>query len=289
MRQMSAPGWEARDAWFRYPGSETDAVAGAEIEVRPGEMVAILGPNGAGKSTLLKLLLGVLEPRRGTVEFAGRPAGRWAPVERARRIGVLPQHEEPAFPVTVGEMVAMGRYPHLGRWRRPRPTDRAAVRSALARCRVEDLDARSFATLSGGERQRARLARALAQEPEALALDEPTASLDVAHEMEIWEILREEAGRGRAVLLTTHHLNLAARYADRLVLLHRGRVRAAGRPNDVLTAATVSAVYGWPVRVERLEEPGVKRGAPQVTPLRLARGRGFEGPQTGRPETEETR
>jgi iron complex transport system ATP-binding protein len=259
-------GWRARGARYRYPGGAADALAGADIDAAPGEMVAILGPNGAGKSTLLKLLLGVLEPTGGVAEYEGSAAAGWEPVERARRIGVLPQHEEPAFPVTVGELVVMGRYPHLGRWRRPGPADRVAVESALERCRVADLVARPFTTLSGGERQRARLARALAQEPEALALDEPTASLDVAHEMEIWEILREEAGRGRTVLLTTHHLNLAARYAHRLVLLDRGRARATGPPADVLTAETVTAVYGWPVRVEPLEEREGR--APQVVPLR---------------------
>jgi iron complex transport system ATP-binding protein len=246
-------------------------------------MVAILGPNGAGMSTLLKLLLGVLEPRRGTAEYEGVPAARWEAVERARRVGVLPQHEEPAFPVSVGELVGMGRYPHLGRWRRPGARDRAAVRSALERCRVAELAERPFATLSGGERQRARLARALAQEPEALALDEPTASLDVAHEMEIWEILREEAAAGRAVLLTTHHLNLAARYADRLVLIDRGRVAASGRPDEVLTADTVSAVYGWPVRIERLEERD-RDGVPQVVPMRPLRA-----PELHQPSIQEIR
>jgi iron complex transport system ATP-binding protein len=262
----SPRGWRAREARYRYPGGVDDALAGADIDAAPGEMVAILGPNGAGKSTLLKLLLGVLEPTSGTAEYEGVAAAGWEPVERARRIGVLPQHEEPAFPVTVGELVAMGRYPHLGRWRRPGEADRAAVASALERCRVADLVARPFTTLSGGERQRARLARALAQEPEALALDEPTASLDVAHEMEIWEILREEAARGFAVLLTTHHLNLAARYADRLVLMDRGRVSASGPASEVLRAEVVSRVYGWPVRVAALEEPQGR--APQVVPQR---------------------
>jgi iron complex transport system ATP-binding protein len=194
---MTTTGWRVRDAWYRYPSADRDAVTGANLDAGPGEMVAILGPNGAGKSTLLRLLLGVVEPRRGAAEYQGVAAARWQPVERARRIGVLPQHEEPAFPMSVGELVAMGRYPHLGRWRRPGAGDRAAVRTALERCRIDELAARPFSTLSGGERQRARLARALAQEPEALALDEPTASLDVAHEMEIWEILREEASRGR--------------------------------------------------------------------------------------------
>lgn len=275
--------WRARDLWFRYPAADRDAVAGADLDAGPGEMVAVLGPNGAGKSTLLRLLLGVSVPSRGDVEYRGRPAARWEAVERARRIGVLPQHEEPAFPVSVGELVSMGRYPHLGAWRRPDAADRAAVARALERCRVEAIADRPYTTLSGGERQRARLARALAQEPESLALDEPTASLDLAHEMEIWEILREEAARGRAVLLTTHHLNLAARYADRLVLMDRGRVAVAGPPADVLRAESVSAVYGWPVRVEPMGEPGPDRGAPQVIPLRPERER------SGQPPTQETR
>jgi iron complex transport system ATP-binding protein len=278
-----ARGWRARDAWYRYPRAAGNALAGAELDAAPGEMVAILGPNGAGKSTLLKLLLGVLAPQRGTAEYEGVQAARWDAVERARRVGVLPQHEEPAFPVSVGELVGMGRYPHLGRWRRPGARDRAAVRSALERCRVAELAERPFATLSGGERQRARLARALAQEPEALALDEPTASLDVAHEMEIWEILREEAAAGRAVLLTTHHLNLAARYADRLVLIDRGRVAASGRPDEVLTANTVSAVYGWPVRIERLEERD-RDSVPQVVPMRPLRA-----PELHQPSIQEIR
>lgn len=281
-------GWRAREARYRYPGGTADALAGADIDAAPGELVAILGPNGAGKSTLLKILLGVLDPTGGTAEYEGVAAALWEPVERARRIGVLPQHEEPAFPVTVGELVAMGRYPHLGRWSRPGPADRVAMASALERCRVADLVARPFATLSGGERQRVRLARALAQEPEALALDEPTASLDVAHEMEIWEILREEAARGFAVLLTTHHLNLAARYADRLVLIDGGRVTASGTPADVLRAETVSRVYGWPVRVEVLAEPD-RPGAPQVVPLRPSAISGSGIAVTRHPSTEEPR
>ena len=112
-------GWRAREARYRYAGARAEALTGADLDAGPGEMVAILGPNGAGKSTLLKLLLGVLHPTGGTAEYEGKAATRWEPVERARRIGVLPQHEEPAFPVTVGERVGMGRYPHLGRWRRP--------------------------------------------------------------------------------------------------------------------------------------------------------------------------
>jgi ABC-type cobalamin/Fe3+-siderophores transport system ATPase subunit len=260
--------WAARDLWYRYPGAGRDAVAGASLDAAAGEIVAILGPNGAGKSTLLRLLLGVRSPDRGEAELDGRPAAGWPADERARRVGVLPQHEEPAFPLTAREIVAMGRYPWLGPWRRFGSRDRSAVDGALARCRVAEVAGRSFATLSGGERQRVRLARALAQEPAALALDEPTASLDVAHEMEIWDLLAGEARGGRAVLLTTHNLNLAARYADRIVLLDGGRVAAAGAPADVLTSERVAAVYHWPVRVVPHPGPGPDHGAPQVVPLR---------------------
>jgi iron complex transport system ATP-binding protein len=170
--------------------------------------------------------------------------------------------------VTVRELVAMGRYPHLGAWRRERPSDIEAVETAVVRCRLTDLTARPFATLSGGERQRARLARALAQGPDALVLDEPTAGLDVASEMEMWELLRREARTGRGVLLTTHNLNLAARFADRLMLLSDGRLVGEGPAADVLTEPRIGEAYGWPVRVFPHPGPGPDRGAPQVVPLR---------------------
>jgi iron complex transport system ATP-binding protein len=167
----------------------------------------------------------------------------------------------------VRELVAMGRYPHLGPWRREGEADRRAVEEAMRRCDVLGLAHRPVSTLSGGERQRARVARALAQEPAALALDEPTAALDVSHEMAIFELLRELGRAGTTVLLVTHNLNLAARYADRLVLLDRGAVAAAGTPAEVLTRETVERVYGWPVRIGRHEGPGPDEGAPQVIPL----------------------
>jgi iron complex transport system ATP-binding protein len=260
--------WKTRDLAYRYPGAPRDAIDAVELEVGSGEVVAILGPNGAGKSTLLRLLLGALPPDRGVALLDGRPAREWAPSERARRVGVLPQHEEPAFPLSAREVVAMGRYPRLGAWRRFGRRDHEAVDRALERCRVADVTARPFATLSGGERQRVRIARALAQEPGALALDEPTASLDIAHEMEIWDLLTGEADAGLAVVLTTHNLNLASRYADRLILLDRGRVERAGRPREVMATEPIERVYGWPVRIVGHAGPGPDQDAPQVVPLR---------------------
>lgn len=260
--------WRAAGLAYRYPGNAVEAVCEADLDLREGEVVALVGPNGAGKTTLLLLLLGNLTPLRGRVEFASRSVAEWSPAGLARRVGVLPQHEEPAFPVTVRELVAMGRYPHLGAWRRERPSDALAVETAVDRCGLADLTSRPFGTLSGGERQRARLARALAQGPDALVLDEPTAGLDVASEMEMWELLRREARAGRGVLLTTHNLNLAARFADRLLLLGGGRLLGAGPAVDVLTERRVADAYGWPVRVLRHPGPGPDQGAPQVVPLR---------------------
>lgn len=260
-------GWRCRDVVFRYPGADRSAVDGLSVDIPAGACTAVLGPNGSGKSTLLRLLLGTLRPWSGTIDLADRVIAEWTRDELARAVGVVPQGEESAFPTTVRELVEMGRYPHLGAWRRAGAADRAAVDAALARCDVSQLADRGMSTLSGGERQRARVARALAQEASTLAFDEPTAALDIAHEMAIFELLRELGHAGRTVLLVTHNLNLAARYADRLVLMDRGRVAAEGAPADVLTREIVERVYGWPVEVVRHPGPGMDTGAPQVVPL----------------------
>ncbi len=260
-------GWRCEGVTFRYPEGARPALDRVSMEAPAGGCTAVLGPNGSGKSTLLRILLGTLEPQAGRAEFDDRPLAAWSRPELARAVGVVPQGEETAFPISVRGLVAMGRYPHLGPWRREGAADRRAVEDAMRRCDVSALAERPLANLSGGERQRARVARALAQEPRALALDEPTAALDVSHEMAIWELLRDLGRAGTTVLVVTHNLNLAARYADRLVLLHQGRVAAAGAPAQVLTRDTVERVYGWPVRVVPHPGPGPDAGAPQVVAL----------------------
>lgn len=253
---------------FTYEGAATPALRDVDLRVRSAELYGVIGPNGSGKSTLLKLLLGVLAPEAGTVFFSGREPGAWGRRELARRVGVVPQQEDVAFPLTVRDLVAMGRYPHLGPLRTEGEADRAAVRDAMERCDVADLAARPLSTLSGGERQLTRIARALAQRPEALVLDEPTVSLDIRHEMEIFDLLRQLVDRdGVTVILVTHHLNAAARAADRLLLLREGRPAAEGTPESVLTREAVEAAYGWPVRIARHPGPGPDTGAPQVVPL----------------------
>lgn len=270
--------FRVRGLTFRYPHGDRDAVAGVDLDVAPGEMVALLGPNGSGKSTLLRLLLGALHPDAGDISLFGRAPGEWRREDIARAVGVVTQAEEMAFPLTVRELVAMGRYPHLGTWRREGAADRAAIGRALDRCGLTALVDRSVLELSGGERQRARVARALAQEPRTLLLDEPTASLDIAHEMSLFELLSELRSDGVTVVVVTHNLNIAARYADRLVLLDRGSIAAAGEPDGVLTRAIVEAVYHWPVAIRRED------GAPQVVPLRSRPGADATVPATSQPD-----
>ena len=180
-------------------------------------------------------------------------------------MAVLTQREEPAFPLRVDEAVLLGRYAHLGPFAAATSADEQAVTEALARCDLETMRERRIDTLSGGEWQRVRLARALAQEPRLLVLDEPTAALDVRHEMQIFELIRRLVDGGLGAVVVTHHLNLAARYADELMLLSRGRVAAQGTPAQVLTEEVLREVFDWPVAVTTWCD-----GSPQVVPLRPA-------------------
>ncbi|HET9041389.1 MAG TPA: ABC transporter ATP-binding protein [Gemmatimonadales bacterium] len=254
---------EAGDLTVRYPSTPRAALDGVSCRVAASELVAVAGPNGSGKTTLVRALSGLVQPEQGTVRVQGRALADWGRAELARVLGVVPQREEIAFPLRVEEAVMLGRYARLGPLAAPGAADRAAVRSALERCDAGTLALRSIDALSGGEWQRVRLARALAQEPAVLVLDEPTASLDVRHEMELLELIRRLVDQGLAGLVITHELNLAARYADRILLLSEGRVVAEGAPRDVLVESTLSRVFEWPVAVTTWCD-----GSPQVVALR---------------------
>ncbi|HEU4721574.1 MAG TPA: ABC transporter ATP-binding protein, partial [Gemmatimonadaceae bacterium] len=200
----------------------------------------------------------------GVVKIDGAPVEHRARPVLARRLAVVTQREEPAFPLGVRQYVALGRYPHLGLWRGPAREDADAIARAVARTEIEPYLDRTITELSGGEWQRVRLARALAQGGRSLVLDEPTTFLDVGHEMAVFELLGRLAADGMAVLLVSHQLNLVARFAHRMVLLHRGRVAGAGTPDDVMQASLLESLYDWPLVVAR--DPAV--GAPAIVPLR---------------------
>lgn len=256
--------FDAEGITVRYRGVTRPALEEITVAVPAGRLTAVLGPNGSGKSTLLRALMGAIPLESGRASIDGRDVAAWDRRMLACTVGVVPQTESTSFPLTVREMVGLGRYPHLGPVRSEGPVDHEAVRRALERCAIAELAERRITTLSGGELQRTRIARALAQEPRALVLDEPTASLDLRHEMAILGSLREWADGGTTVLLITHDLDLAARFADRMVLLDGGRLAAEGAPEEVLREDVLERVFGWPVRVDR--DPIV--GALRVIPLR---------------------
>lgn len=248
----------------QYPRATRQALSGVSLTAPAGSLTAVVGPNGSGKSTLVRVLLRRLAPRNGHVEVDARPLATFDARELAQRVAVVPQRESAVFSLPVHEYVALGRYPHEGPWRSATRRDVALVEQAMSDAGVADLATRDILALSGGEWQRARIARALAQGGDALVLDEPTTFLDVGHEMGMFELFSSLARHGRAVLVISHQLNLIARFADAMVLLHEGQVASAGPPRVVMQATTLERVYQWPLVITR--DPAV--GAPALVPLR---------------------
>lgn len=247
----------------RYPGAPRPALDDVTFDAVPGQLLAITGPNGSGKTTLLRALMGLIRPERGTALVGERAVDAWGREALARIVGVVPQREETVFPLRVSEMVMLGRYARLGPLAAAGAADRDAVTRALARCDATELADRRVDELSGGEWQRVRVARAIAQEPRVLILDEPTASLDVRHEMELFELVRELVDDGLTGVVITHELNLAARFADRMLLLDQGRLVRAGTPVEVLDRDILGRVFRWPVAITTWGGT-----VPQVMPLR---------------------
>ena len=242
------PVLEADGVGFAY--GETPVLRDVALRVAPGELVGIIGPNGSGKTTLVRLLSGVLPPATGTIRLGGRPLATLRRREVARTIAVVPQDPALEFPFTALEVVLMGRAPHLPALGFPRAHDVAVARAAMARLEVAALESRPLDRVSGGERQRIFLARALAQEPALLLLDEPTTHLDLRHQAGIHDVVRELARRdGLAAVSVLHDLNLAALYCDRLVLLAGGAVARVGTAEEVLAPDVLSAAYDARVHV----------------------------------------
>jgi iron complex transport system ATP-binding protein len=228
----------------RYPMATYPALDRVSLHVKAGEVATLLGPNGSGKSTLLRVAAGILHPAEGEVRVLGRDVRGLDRRLLARLVALVPQTEAIAFGFRVRDVVAMGRAPHQGGWMRERPEDRAVVDEALARCDLASLAARRVEELSGGEQRRVALARALAQRPRVLLLDEPAAFLDVRHCLDLYDLLAEVVTRDRvACVVAMHELDAAANLGSRVILLREGRVVAGGAPEDVMTPAFLREVF----------------------------------------------
>ncbi|GAA3691208.1 hypothetical protein GCM10023081_30820 [Arthrobacter ginkgonis] len=253
---------EARDLTLAYDSATV--VEDLTLELPAGEVTMIVGANGCGKSTLLRGLSRLLKPASGSVLLDGKDIHAKPAREVAKVLGLLPQSPIAPDGITVRELVGRGRYPHQGWFRRWSAEDDAAVDRALAATGTADLAERSIDELSGGQRQRVWIAMALAQETDLLLLDEPTTFLDVAHQIDVLDVITDlNRERGTTVAIVLHDLNLAARYGDHLVALKQGRIVAAGRPADVVTEDLVSEVFGLPCRVV----PDPVAGTPLVLPI----------------------
>lgn len=231
---------------FGYSG--VPVLAGITVEIPTG-VTALLGPNGAGKTTLLRIILGILRPQAGTVWIAGRRQTEYSRGELSRLIALVPQNETITFALSVREYVLLGRAPYVQPWELPSPHDHEIVSEVLESLEILDLQDRAVSSLSGGERQLVIIARALAQRPRILLLDEPTAHLDLSNRARVTQVIRKLAQQGITVLFTTHDPNFAYALADYTVLLPKGRGCLAGLTESLLSAENLSAVYGVPVEV----------------------------------------
>ena len=249
---MTVPSLRADAVTLAY--DEHAVVHDLELDVPPGQITAVVGANGCGKSTLLRALARLMRPRAGSVLLDGASIARLPTKEVAQRLGILPQSPVAPEGIVVEDLVARGRYPHQKLFRQWSHEDEAAVEAALDVTRTAELRSRPLDGLSGGQRQRAWIAMALAQHTDIMLLDEPTTFLDLAHQIEVLDLLADlVAGHGRTVVMVLHDINQACRYADHVVAMRDGRVHAAGTPGDVVDATLVKDVFGVEARV--IEDP----------------------------------
>lgn len=239
--------YRLREVSMHYGGSPV--LREINLDLYAGQSVAIVGPNGAGKSTLLQILAGLLSGFEGSCQLWGREVRQWRRKDLARKVAVIAQSLAMEFPFTVEQMVAMGRHPH-GQGLFESAEDWAAVEETMRLTDCLDLRHRDFRSLSGGERQRVILASALSQRPEILLLDEPTTWLDLRHQVEIHQVLAGLGRQGLLVVMVTHDLNLAAGFADRILMLHEGRLAADGGPHEIFTAERLASVFHVSARVQ---------------------------------------
>ena len=247
---------------FSYKRAQV--LRGVSLSAREGELIGVVGPNAAGKSTLLRVVSGVLRPARGSVRVRGEDLAAMPPSRRAQLVSIVPQNPQLPLSYRLFDLVMMGRNPYLGLLEWEGPQDFEACRAAMELTDTWRLAERPLSSLSGGERQRGLVAMALAQDAPALLLDEPTSSLDLAHQVGVMRLVRDvQRERGGAVVVAMHDLTLAAQYCDRLAMLAEGRVYAMASPAEVLTRENIERVYGAQVHVARHPIGG----APVVLPI----------------------
>ncbi len=241
---------EVRSIFFRY--HQDWVLQDVSFRIEKGEFIGVIGPNGSGKTSLLKILYRLLIPQRGEVFCAGIPLRKMERVEIARKIAVVPQETHSLFPFRVMEVVLMGRSPYLGHLMFESKRDMEVARRALEWTDTLPFAERSIDELSGGERKRVFIARALAQEPEVILLDEPTATLDIHHQIDflqrIFDLNRE---KGLTIIMASHDINLASEFCDRLILLQAGKIDQIGTPSEVITKRNIERVYGCEVWVDQ--------------------------------------
>lgn len=250
---MSDPLLSFREVTFGYTAENPEVLDRLSLDFPAGTRTAILGPNGAGKTTLLHLALGWLRPQAGQVLLAGKPLTGYPRRELGQKMGLVPQSEHIPYAYSLLEYVLLGRSPHLPPLAMPTDTDCRIAADALLRVGLGELQHRSILNLSGGERQLVLVARALAQEPSLLLLDEPTSHLDLSNKARLVTLLRELVAQGVSVIFTTHEPDVAAAFATHLVLVQKGRVLRAGTLEEVLTGEALTELYRTPVRVLEVE------------------------------------
>lgn len=252
---MTPPRLRAERLTLAY--DDRPVVHGVDLDIPEGTVTAVIGPNGCGKSTLLRAFGRLMKPRSGQVLLDGRPIHDLPTRFVANQIGLLPQSPVAPDGLTVADLVARGRHPHQSWYRRWSSTDEEAVDDALGKTGTTDFAHRTLDELSGGQRQRAWIAMTLAQQTDLLLLDEPTTHLDLAHQIDVLELVRAlHRDTGRTIVMVLHELSLAARYADRLVAMRAGRIVAVGTPEDVLTEDLLRDVFGLSARVRHDDETG---------------------------------